>query len=85
MPVQADASADVVFISGGLKAAQNSRSAIRNSVLGDVSKALNCQPEDLSFLFDNSKSTDSDFDVFDFPDAERRRMVIRNNRLDVAE
>ena len=84
-PVTQDASADVVFISGGLKAAKNSRKLVRSNVLDDVSEALNCQPEELSFLFDSESTIASDSEIFDFPDSERRRTVIRNNQLDMAE
>ncbi len=80
-----DASADVVFISGGLKAAMNTRSTVRDNILGDVCQALNCKPEALDFLFEGGGKLDDDEADFDFPDAERRRKIIRDNHLDAAE
>lgn len=81
----ADPSADVKFILGGLKAAQNSQRSVRENVMIDVSKALNCDPKDLDFLFAGSHESDSHASIFDFPDSERRRSIIRNNVVDAAE
>lgn len=83
-PVDAQQNADVNFIAAGLKAARNSRNDIRATVLDDVSKALDCTPEDLSFLF-KGVPEDEDVTIYDFPDSERRRQVIAYNNLDAAE
>ena len=85
VPLQSDPAADVVFIAGGLKAALNCLKPVRKSVISDVSKALNCEPEDLEFLFTDSADAKVDLTIFDFPDSERRRQIIRNNFLDAAE
>lgn len=83
-PVSFEPAADVVFITGGLKAALHSQNHIRDNVLGDVSEALNCTPEDLNFLFEDGENREDDT-IFDFPDEDRRRKVMRDNFLDAAE
>ena len=82
-PVESGKAAEVAFVAAGIKAAQNSRLATRQSVVSDVCQALSCQPNDLEFLF--GAANDDDETVYDFPDSERRRMVIRYNNLDAAE
>lgn len=84
-PLSTKPTAEVVFIAAGLKAALYSQTAIRASVLNDVSKALNCPPEALNFLFNANDEREKDQNVFDFPDEIRRRTIIRDNFLDAAE
>lgn len=84
-PADAETSADVAFVSGGLKAALYTKNSVRETILNDVSQALNCDAEDLTFLFESSNDTESDNNIYDFPDADRRRRVIRENHLNAAE
>lgn len=84
-PVEQAATAESVFISGGLKAAMNTPPAVRRKIMKDISAALECDPVELEFLFSQSPTPLNDAAVYDFPDAERRRSVIRENRLDAAE
>lgn len=84
-PDQSASTADVAFVTGGLKAALHSHNAVRKNVMSDVSRVLNCDPQELDFLFGETAATSNDNDVFDFPDSHRRRRVIRNNFLDAAE
>ena len=83
-PTDQSASADVAFVSAGLVAAFHTKKTVRETILSDVSNALNCKSEDLEFLFSDEQDDDSSAD-FDFPDAERRRRVMRENRMDAAE
>ena len=83
-PVETGNAADVTFVAAGIKAAQNLPRKHRRSVVIDVCQALRCKPHDLEFLFD-AANDDDDETVYDFPDSERRRMVIRYNNLDAAE
>lgn len=84
-PVDQRASAEVVFISGGIKAAMNTPHAVRQKIMSDVSEALNCTSAELAFLFSGCEPQIDDTSIYDFPDSERRRRVIRENRLDAAE
>lgn len=84
-PADAKISADVAFVTGGIKAAFHTKNAVRETILDDVSQALNCSSEDLAFLFENNDASETESNVFDFPDADRRRWVIRENQLNAAE
>ncbi len=84
-PVDLGASAEVVFVSGGIKAAMNTPPAMRQKIIQDVSEALNCEPLDLEFLFSPQKAETDEASIYDFPDSERRRQIIRSNQLDAAE
>lgn len=70
------------FIIGGISAAQHSNKAQKGGILSDVAHVLGCSVEALAFLIGPSPSENSDFD---FPDAERRRFVGRQNHLNIAE
>lgn len=70
------------FIIGGISAAQHSDRAQKGGILSDVAHVLGCSVEALGFLIGPSKSDNRDFD---FPDAERRRFVGRENHLNIAE
>ncbi len=83
-PISNPASSDVVFIAGGLKAAKNCPEIHRQKVLHDVSQVLQCTPQDLNFLFD-AQGDEPDNSIYDFPDSERRRQVLRHNGLLAAE
>lgn len=85
VPMRPEPAADVVFVVGGLKAAFHSQKTVRNNVMSDVSKVLNCDPGELDFLFGHDSHSGAELDVFDFPDSDRRRQVIRKNHLDAAE
>lgn len=77
-------SADVMFLTGALKAAKNTPPRIREKVLMDIQAIMKCSAEELEFMF-SAHNDNSDHSVYDFPDSERRRMIIRNNNLDAAE
>lgn len=77
-------SADVMFMSGALKAAQNSPPEIRAKILSDVQAFTNIAASEVAFMFDQN-SDNNDHSVFDMPDSERRRQIIRDNFLDAAE
>ncbi|WP_371396856.1 hypothetical protein [Fretibacter rubidus] len=70
------------FIIGGISAAQHSNNAHKGGILADVAHVLGCSVEALGFLIDPSPHSNSDFD---FPDAERRRFIGRENHLNIAE
>lgn len=84
-PVDARENAEVVFVSGGLKAAMNTPPSVRQKIIHDVSEALNCSPLELEFLFSGTGTDADEASIYDFPDSERRRRIIRDNRLDAAE
>lgn len=84
-PVDQRASAEVVFITGGIKAAMNTSPSVRNKIVKDVSEVLNCTPLELEFLFGGTEADADEATIYDFPDSERRRRIIRENRLDAAE
>lgn len=83
-PVVNEPSADVMFMSGALKAAQNSPPEIRAKILSDVQAFTNIAASEVAFMFDLN-SDNNDHSVFDMPDSERRRQIIRDNLLDAAE
>lgn len=83
-PVVPETNADVMFMSGALKAAQNSPPEIRAKILSDVQAFTNIAASEVAFMFD-PESDNNDHSVFDMPDSERRRQIIRDNLLDAAE
>lgn len=83
-PILEKPSADVLFMSGAIRAAQNSSPVIREKILQDISLHMDASPESLEFMF-TSDNNNNDHTVFDFPDSERRRKCIQDNLLDAAE
>ena len=83
-PVVKAHSADVVFMAGALRAAKNSPPAIREKILADLQDHVDYDASELAFLFDG-ETDHNDHALYDFPDSERRRKIIRDNRLDAAE
>ena len=75
---------DVLFLSGAVRAAQNVPDHLRAKILWDIQDVLNCSDGELDFLFGTANDM-SDVNVFDLPNAERRRSIIRYNLLDAAE
>lgn len=84
VPIKTETSADVLFMSGALQAAQNSSPAIRRKILSDVQRFANISAGEIEFMFalDNNNN---DNGAFDMPDAGRRRNIILANNLDAAE
>lgn len=83
-PISRKPSADVLFMSGAIRAAQNSSPVIRQKILQDISRHVDVSPQSLEFMF-TSEHNNSDRAVFDFPDSQRRRKIILENYLDAAE
>lgn len=83
-PVDNDMAAEVMFIQGAIRAARNVKPELREKLMRDLSMALACSPAELEFLFEQGEDIDPR-ELYDFPDSERRRRVIRENRLDAAE
>lgn len=81
-PVSSETTSEMLFIQGGLRAARNSPPSIRETVMNDLSHIMGCSTESLEFLFGSDQDDKS---IYDFPDSERRRQVIRDNKLDAAE
>lgn len=75
---------DVLFFHGAIKAAQNSSPKVRDKILTDLGVMMNCDPAQFQYLFD-AQNDHHNHSFYDFPDSERRRLIIRNNRLDAAE
>ncbi len=82
--VETELDADIVFLMGAIKAAQNASPTVREKILSDVQQHTKTTAEELRFLFAADNNND-DHSVFDMPNAERRRMIIRHNLLDAAE
>ncbi len=85
LPVAQRRTADVLFLSGALKAAKNTSPDIRKKILTDIISHTEYSETELSFLFSDIPQEAHDPKIYDFPDSERRRQVIRANRLDAAE
>jgi len=83
-PAETERDADIVFLVGAINAAQNASPKVREKILADVQQYTQTSAKELSFLFAEDNNND-DNSVFDMPNAERRRMIIRNNLLDAAE
>lgn len=72
----AETSAEFNFISACLKVAYNSVGTTREKVTQEVADLLECNIEDLNFMFNDRPSRASENEIFDFPDSERRRAAI---------
>lgn len=83
LPVSVDIANDVTFLHGALRAAQNSRALVRDKIINDIIEVLECEADEIEFLFKHEPQNDQE--IFDFPDDERLRFVMRNNFLDAAE
>lgn len=84
VPVKAQTSSDVMFLSGALRAAKHASPSVRQKILSDIQTYSNTDPAEVEFLF-GSNNDNNDHAVFDFPDSDRRRQYIRDNLLDAAE
>ncbi len=82
--VEARTDADVIFLMGAIRAAQNASPEVREKILLDVQLHTQTTANELRFLFAGDNNNE-DHSAFDMPNAERRRVVIRNNLLDAAE
>lgn len=82
--VVTEASADVMFVAGAMRAAKHTSPEVRAKILEDVQAFTQTPPEHLGFMF-ATDNDNNDHAVFDMPDAERRRQIIRDNFLDAAE
>lgn len=72
---------ELVFITGCLKVAGNTVGDIRAKVISEAAQVLGCEPSALDFLFSDQALNNADTDVYDFPDAARRRFVIETAHL----
>ncbi len=82
--VTREASADVMFVAGAMRAAKHASPEVRAKILADVQALTQTPGEHLDFMF-ATDNDNNDHSVFDMPDSERRRQIIRNNFLDAAE
>lgn len=83
-PVDAQLGADVMFITGALRAAKNSSPEIRQKILSDIQTFTNTSASAVEFMF-APNNDNNDHSVFDMPDSQRRRKLICDNHLDAAE
>lgn len=77
-------SPESLLVEGAVRAAKHSTAAVKQKILSDIAPVLGCRPNDLEFLF-SSQNDNSNHEWYDFPDAERRRKIIRDNYPDAAE
>jgi len=82
--VRSESNAETVFMAGAVRAAQNSPPEIRNRILSDIQTYTDTPASQLDFMF-GSDNDNNDHAVFDMPDSERRRKIIKENFLDAAE
>ena len=82
--VATEASADVMFVAGAMRAAKFASPEIRAKILADVQAFTQTPSERLDFMF-ATDNDNNDHAIFDMPDSERRRQIIKNNFLDAAE
>ena len=84
LPLEAQTRSDVLFMAGAMRAARNSSPSVRAKIMADIEALTSTSSETLAFMF-SFDNDNNDHAVFDFPDSERRRLIIQNNRLDAAE